>query len=272
MKITIITLFPSMIEGFLTESIVGKAVKKGLVQLELVNLRDFAKDTYGTVDDRPYGGGAGMVLRVDVLFACLKSVLRKEEITKGIFSSQFSNSNEDARSIRLLRKERGVRILLTSAKGHTYSQAKAEKYATKYSHLVIIAGHYEGVDERILRFVDEEISVGQYVLTGGELPAAVIADSVIRLIPGVLKKDSATQEESWSAYDIPEIQKLTGVTHTSTQKGKVRLREYPHYTRPEEFMGMKVPEVLTSGDHQKVRAWRLKQILTKPKATYRDLS
>lgn len=254
MKITIITLFPSMIKGFLTESIVGKAVKKGLVQLELINLRDFAKDTYGTVDDRPYGGGAGMVLRVDVLCACLKSVLGEDEITKRSPKSQVQSS--------------GTRIILTSAKGHTYSQAKAEKYATKYSHLIIIAGHYEGVDERILRFIDEEISIGQYVLTGGELPAAVIADSVIRLIPGVLKKDSATREESWSAYDIIEIQKLTGAIHTSTQKGKVRLREYPHYTRPEEYMGMKVPEVLTSGDHQKVRAWRLKQVLTKPKITH----
>lgn len=258
MKITIITLFPSMIEGFLTESIVGKAVKKGLVQLELINLRDFAKDTYGTVDDRPYGGGAGMVLRVDVLYACLKSVLGGEAIVNKNSNFQFSNTN--------------TRIVLTSAKGHTYSQAKAEKFAMKYSHLVIIAGHYEGVDERILRFVDEEISIGQYVLTGGELPAAVIADSVIRLIPGVLKKDSATQEESWSAYDITEIQKLTGVTDKSTKKGKVRLREYPHYTRPEEFMGMKVPEVLTSGDHQKVRAWRLKQVLAKSKSASPDLS
>jgi tRNA (guanine37-N1)-methyltransferase len=161
------------------------------------------------------------------------------------------------------KKQVKVRVILTSAKGNTYSQAKAEKYATKYSHLVIIAGHYEGVDERILKFVDDEVSIGQYVLTGGELPAAIIADSIIRLIPGVLKKDSATQEESWSAYDIAEIQKLTDSTDTKPKKGKVRLREYPHYTRPEEFMGMKVPEVLTSGDHQKIRAWRLQQALAK---------
>lgn len=255
-----------MIEGFLRESIVGKAVKKGMVGLQIINLRDFAKDTYGSVDDRPYGGGAGMVLRVDVLCECLKSVVGEEGITKGISNSQFSNSNEDASHSRVLRKKRGVRILLTSAKGHTYSQAKAEKYATKYNHLVIIAGHYEGVDERILKFVDEEISIGQYVLTGGELPAAVIADSVVRLLPGVLKKESATQEESFSAYDIAEIQKLTGSTNSKAGKGKVRLREYPHYTRPEEYMGMKVPEVLMSGDHQKIRAWRLQQALKKSKA------
>ena len=252
MRITIITLFPTMIEGFLGESIVGKAVKNNLVELDLINLRDFAKDSYGTVDDRPYGGGAGMVLRVDVLHACLKSVVGEEEITNGISNSQFSNPK--------------TRIILTSAKGHTYSQAKAEKYASKYSHLVIIAGHYEGVDERILKFVDEEISIGQYVLTGGELPAAVIADSVVRLLPGVLKKDSATQEESFSAFDIAEIQKLTGSTNSKAGKGKVRLREYPHYTRPEEFMGMKVPEVLMSGDHQKIRAWRLQQALKISKA------
>lgn len=249
LKITIITLFPSMIEGFLTESIVGKAVKKGFVELKLVNLRDFAKDTYGTVDDRPYGGGAGMVLRVDVLYECLKSIVGVGLLDDG----------------KKARKQKGIKILLTSAKGNTYSQAKAEKYAHDCAHLVIIAGHYEGVDERILQFIDDEISIGQYVLTGGELPAAIIADSVIRLIPGVLKKDSATQEESWSAFDVTEINKLSESSNSKTKKGKVRLREYPHYTRPEEFMGMKVPEVLTSGDHQKVRAWRLQQALNKTK-------
>lgn len=252
MKISIITLFPSMIEGFLTESIVGKAVKKGMVELEIINLRDFAKDTYGSVDDRPYGGGAGMVLRVDVLHACLTTIL----------GEGMTQSNEPAKGERRKAK---VRVILTSAKGNTYSQAKAEKYVSKYDHLVIIAGHYEGVDDRILQFIDDEISIGQYVLTGGELPAAIIADSIIRLIPGVLKKDSATQEESWSAYDIAEIQKLTEPINSTQKKGKVRLREYPHYTRPEEFMGMKVPEVLTSGDHQKIRTWRLQQALAKTK-------
>ncbi len=237
-----------MIEGFLTESIVGKAVKKGFVELTIINLRDFAKDTYGTVDDRPYGGGAGMILRVDVLYECLKSVVGAELLDGG----------------KKMRKQKGINILLTSAKGHTYSQAKAEKYS-KHKHLVIIAGHYEGVDERILQFIDEEISIGQYVLTGGELPAAIIADSVIRLIPGVLKKDTATQEESWSTYDVTEINELTGWTDSKTKKGKVRLREYPHYTRPEEFLGMRVPEVLTSGDHKKVREWRLRQALNKTK-------
>jgi tRNA (guanine37-N1)-methyltransferase len=252
MKISIITLFPSMIEGFLTESIVGKAVKKGMVELELINLRDFAKDTYGSVDDRPYGGGAGMVLRVDVLYECLKSILGEEAI-------------EAVKSPKSQVPSPSTRIILTSAKGHTYSQAKAEKYATKYNHLVIIAGHYEGVDERLLKFIDEEISIGQYVLTGGELPAAIIADSIIRLIPGVLKKDSATQEESWSAYNIAEVQKLTELPDSKPKKGKVRLREYPHYTRPEEFMGMKVPDILLSGDHQKIRSWRLQQALAKTK-------
>ncbi len=254
MKISIITLFPSMIEGFLTESIVGKAVKKGMVELEIINLRDFAKDTYGSVDDRPYGGGAGMVLRVDVLHACLQSVLGEER-----------HNSTKCRVQSTKKMQVKVRVILTSAKGHTYSQAKAEKYASKYNHLVIIAGHYEGVDERILQFIDDEVSIGQYVLTGGELPAAIIADSVIRLIPGVLKKDSATQEESWSAYDVTEINKLSESAESKTKKGKVRLREYPHYTRPEEFMGMKVPEVLTSGDHQKIRTWRLQQALAKTK-------
>lgn len=165
------------------------------------------------------------------------------------------------------RRQAKAKIILTSAKGNTYSQAKAERYTT-YNHLVIIAGHYEGVDERILNFVDDEISIGQYVLTGGELPAVIIADSVIRLVPGVLKKDSATQEESWSAYDVAEIEKLTKTSSEVKKKGKVRLREYPHYTRPEEFMGMKVPDVLTSGDHGKVKAWRLQRALTQDKSTH----
>ncbi len=253
-----------MITGFLTDSIVGKAIKRGLVDLDIINLRDFAKDTYGTVDDRPYGGGAGMVLRVDILYECLKSVVG-EEIHKSTEYRVQSTKKGIHNSSKFQVPNSSTRIILTSAKGHTYSQAKAEKYASKYSHLVIIAGHYEGVDERILNFVDEEISIGQYVLTGGELPAAVIADSVVRLLPGVLKKENATQEESWSAFDVTDLQKVTKNLGSIAKKGKVRLREYPHYTRPEEFMGMRVPEVLMSGDHQKIRTWRLQQLLTKTK-------
>jgi len=248
MKITIITLFPTMFEGFLTESIVGKANKNGLVEINLVNLREFAKDSYGTVDDRPYGGGAGMVLRVDVIHACLSSLLGQE----------LTQPTKEAKGKRQKAK---VQIMLTSAKGNTYSQAKAEKYSM-LNHLVIIAGHYEGVDERVMSFVDEEISIGQYVLTGGELPAAIIADSVTRLIPGVLKKDDATINESFSQVSVAELDKLgIVIPDKMNKKGSIRIKESAHYTRPDEFMGMKVPEILKSGDHQAVRAWRLQEAL-----------
>jgi tRNA (guanine37-N1)-methyltransferase len=222
MKISIITLFPDMFSGFLQYSIIGRAQAKGIVKVNLVNLREFAKDRYGTVDDRPYGGGPGMILRVDVLYACLESLI--------------GNMGKEQRA------KNHTRIILTSAKGATYSQAKAEKYARKYTHLIIICGHYEGVDERIMCFVDDELSIGQYVLTGGELPAAVIADSVVRLLPGVLKKDEASRNESFS------LREKNGKTS--------RTREHPHYTRPREFMGMRVPEVLMSGDHRKINEWR----------------
>jgi len=220
-----------MFQGFLTESILGRAQKSGKVNIDFINLRHFAKDTYGTVDDRPYGGGAGMVLRVDVIHEALKSAIGEDCLTP-----------QDA--AKKTRKSKGIRIILTSAKGHTFAQAKAEKYS-KCEHLLIIAGHYEGVDERVMMFVDEEISIGQYVLTGGELPAAIIADSVVRLLPGVLKKDDAAKNESYSLQVIKE-----------NNKSKARKREHPHYTRPIEFRGMTVPEVLLSGDHKKIAEWR----------------
>lgn len=240
MKITIITLFPRMFEGFLTESIVGRARKRGQVEIAIIDLRAFAKDSYGTVDDRPYGGGTGMVLRVDVLHACLQSILGEDMTEPSVNAKKY-------------RQNARVRVILTSAKGKTYSQVVAEKYAWKFNHLVIIAGHYEGVDERVMHFVDDEISIGKYIVTGGELPASIIADSVVRLLPGVLAKADATQHES---YSLKERKTVKGTT-------KVRRKEHPHYTRPEEYMGMKVPDVLTSGDHQKIRAWRLQEALKK---------
>lgn len=230
MKISIVTLFPSMITGFLNESILKRAQEKKLVEIEVINLRDFAIDDYGTVDDRPYGGGAGMVLRVDVVYKALESL-------------RIQNSKFEIRNSR---------IILTSARGKTYKQSIAQEY-TKLDHLIIIAGHYEGVDERVLGYVDEEISVGDYVLTGGELPACIIADSVTRLIPGVLKKEEATQLESFSKID-----------------GKTLL-EYPQYTRPEEYKGKKVPSILLSGDHRSVDEWRKEQALQDTKKKRPDL-
>ena len=209
MKISVITLFPDMISSFIKESIIKRAIDKGLVEIKLINLRDFAKDKYKSVDDKPYGGGAGMVLRVDVL--------------------------KDAISFAVKNKKGKTKIVLTSAKGKTYSQKKAYDYS-KLDHLVIIAGHYEGTDERILNYVDEEISIGDFILTGGEVVSSAIIDSIVRLIPEVLKKEEATKEESFSKeYPL----------------------EYPQYTKPAEFEGNKVPEVLLSGDHKKIKEWKI---------------
>jgi tRNA (guanine37-N1)-methyltransferase len=237
MKITILTLFPSMIQGFLTESIVGRAQRNNIVAIDLIDLRKFATDNYGTVDDKPYGGGAGMILRADVVYKALSNCVGENQLFP------FAKAQK-------IRSQNKTRVILTSAKGATYSQAKAEKYS-KYNHLVIICGHYEGVDERVMAFVDDEISIGQFVLTGGELPSAVIADSVARLLPGVFKKADVTSDESFSVID-----KRYDEEGAINQKPKARMREYPHYTRPIEFMGMSVPSELMSGNHSLIAKWR----------------
>jgi tRNA (guanine37-N1)-methyltransferase len=236
MKITIVTLFPKMIEGFIEDSIIKRAQTKGLVEINLVNLRDFARDSYGTVDERPYGGGAGMVLCVDVL--------------KKSFDSIISSQSKP-------------RVILTSARGKKYDQKKAIEYS-KLNDLVIYAGHYEGFDERFSEYIDEEISLGDFVLTGGELAAATICDSIVRLLPGVLKKDNATTEESFFMSNVADLIKIIGghpILISLQAKGivEVQLLEYPQYTRPEEFEGKKVPEILLSGDPKKIKAWQLKQ-------------
>jgi len=218
MKISIITLFPKMISGFFDESIIKRAREKKLVEIEIINLRDFAIDDYGTVDDRPYGGGAGMILRADVIYAALKKFK--------IQNSKFKNTNQNLK----------IKTILTSPRGKLFNQKKAVEFS-KLDHLIIIAGHYEGTDERVSDFIDEEISMGDFVLTGGEIVASAITDSIVRLIPGVLKKEDATKNESFSDG----------------------LLEYPQYTRPEEFMGKKVPEVLLSGNHKEIDKWRIEK-------------
>ncbi|MBI2641552.1 tRNA (guanosine(37)-N1)-methyltransferase TrmD [Candidatus Roizmanbacteria bacterium] len=236
MKISIVTLFPKMISGFFEESIVKRAQEKKLVDVALVDLRKFAVDDYGSVDDRPYGGGVGMVLRVDVIYKALQSLKTGSSQSK---------------------------IVLTSPKGNLFTQKKAQEYA-KFNHLVILAGHYEEVDERVRDYIDEEVSLGDFVLTGGEIVASVITDAVVRLIPGVLEKEKATQTESFFEVAIDELIEMIGEDETlKTLKEKGRktltLLEYPHYTRPEEFMGKKVPEILLSGNHKEIEKWRLKK-------------
>ena len=243
MKITIITLFPDMLAPFLSESIIKRAQEKNAVKIEMIQLRDFAKDAHGTVDDRPYGGGAGMVIRADVL---------SEAISKVQSLSQ--------------------KTILTSAKGATFNQKKALELS-KLDHVIIVAGHYEGVDERIMDHIDEEISIGDFILTGGEIPAAAIADSIVRLLPGVLKKEEATEEESFFSVSLDELKKAVGETEIlkNISTSTVQLLEYPHYTRPEEYEGKKVPDILISGNHEKIRTWRLQQAYAQTKKKRPDL-
>ncbi|MEK7071133.1 MAG: tRNA (guanosine(37)-N1)-methyltransferase TrmD [Patescibacteria group bacterium] len=237
MKITIVTLFPDMLKGFFDESIIKRAQDKKLVEVEVVNLRDFSDDSYKTVDDKPYGGGAGMILKVDVLNKAI------EKVTSSMLQA--------------------TRVILTSAKGKQFNQENAQEFS-KLDNLVIIAGHYEGVDERIMDEIDEEVSLGDFVMTGGEVTAAAVVDSVVRLIPGVLKKDEATVIESFQEYSVNYLTEVIG-KHEVLEKlqaagvENVRLLEYPHYTRPEEFEGKKVPEILLSGNHAEIEKWRVKQ-------------
>lgn len=215
MTISILTLFPELFSGVFDQSIIYRAQKKELVDINLVNIRKFSSDKYKTVDDKPYGGGVGMLLRVDVVHKAIS----------------FSLKNYKAK-----KKGGKIKVILLEPSGKLFTQAKARNLSSS-NHLIIVCGHYEGIDHRITNFVDEVISIGQYILTGGEIPAMVIADSVIRLLPGVLKKRQATVEESYSDKNILEA---------------------PQYTRPSIYMGLKVPQVLLSGNHQQISRWKRK--------------
>ena len=207
MKIDILTIFPEMFTP-LTESIVKRAREKGLVEIKVHNLRDWSTDKHHSVDASPYGGGPGMVMRVDVI---------------------------DRAVTDLKKNSPKARVILLDTKGKIYNQQKAEELKDG-EHLIFIAGHYEGIDQRVHEHIaDEVISIGSYVLTGGELPVMVVVDSIVRLIPGVLGSEESLLEESYQ------------------EEGKI---EYPQYTRPEEYKGWKVPEVLLSGHHKKIGEWR----------------
>lgn len=208
MKFDVLTLFPEMFE-LLNQSIIGKAIEKDLIDIKLINIRDFSKDKHKKVDDTPYGGGAGMIMKPDVVYDAYQSV-----------------------------KDANAKVIYMSPQGKPLNQKKVEELS-KENHLIILCGHYEGIDQRVLdKIVDEEISIGDYVLTGGEIPAMVLIDSVSRYVKGVLKEDSI-KEESFSNG----------------------LLEYPQYTRPEVFEGMKVPEVLLSGHHENIEKWRKEKSL-----------
>lgn len=232
MKITILTLFPEMFVGPFNHSIIKRALENNLLEINFVNLRDFGEGPHKTVDDKPYGGGAGMILKVDVIASALAS----------------SKLNPPAGGQNSKLRER---VVLLDPRGQHFNQKMARDFS-KLDHLILICGHYEGVDERVKKIVDETISIGDYVLTGGEIPAMVITDSLCRLLPKVLSKKDATLYESFSQLPTPNSELIL---------------EYPQYTRPPEFKGMKVPSVLLSGDHQKIKVWQNQEAykLTKKK-------
>lgn len=220
LRIDVLTLFPPLLEVYLGESMMKRAARMGAAGFRVVNPRDFTTDIHRTADDRPYGGGPGMVLKPEPLAAAIRSVL-----------------DDDAH------------VVLMSPQGARFTQAKAEELAAR-RHLVFVCGHYEGVDERICDlFVDEEISIGDYVLTNGALPAAVVIDAVVRLLPGVVGGEGGTAAESFSSG----------------------LLDHPHYTRPEVFEGLPVPPVLLSGDHAAIARWRREQALSRTRERRPDL-
>lgn len=209
MRFDIITIFPNIFDFYFKESIIGRAQKDKLIKINVINLRDYTRDKHKTVDDRPYGGGAGMVMMVEPIYKAVK------DIKKNI-------------------KKNKRKIILLSAKGKKFDQKMAKKLS-KLEQIILICGRYEGVDERVAQHIaDEEISIGEYILTGGELPAMVIVDTISRLIKGVINKESL-KEESFSQNNNTE---------------------YPQYTRPEKFQRWKVPKVLLSGNHQEIKKWR----------------
>ena len=219
LKIDILTLFPNMFDGVFQESILKRAIDDGKIEINLINFRDFTNDPHNKVDDTPYGGGAGMVLMAQPIFDCVKSI----------------------------RKENSKVILLTPD-GIPYKQKMAYDLCSE-DHLILICGHYEGFDERIRSICDMEISIGDYVLTGGEVPAMVLVDSVTRLIPGVINERSHLGDSFSESY----------------------LLDYPTYTKPRVFEGMEVPEVLVSGDHKRIAEYRLEESIKKTKLRRPDL-
>lgn len=214
----IITLFPQTFEGFLKTSIIGRAIGKKIIRVDFINPRDFATDKHKSVDDKPYGGGKGMVMRVDVVKKAIDS------LPKDTFK------------------------ILLSASGKKYNQKSAQKLSTK-DKIALICGHYEGLDARVEKYVDDIISTGDYVTTGGEIPAMAVVDSVARLLPGTITEGS-TLEESFSSNTL----------------------EYPQYTRPENFEGSKVPKVLLSGNHKQIESWRKEQSAKRTKKFRPDIA
>jgi tRNA (guanine37-N1)-methyltransferase len=228
MRFDIMTLFPALVETVLSESVIGRAGKAGIIDVHAHNIRDYSKDKHRKVDDTPYGGGKGMLMSPVPIYDCYTDVVDPQK-----------NPSERRR------------VIYMSPQGAVLTQAKAREFSEKYDNLIILCGHYEGVDQRIIdEIVDEEISIGDYVLTGGEIPACIVVDAVARLLPGVLADAECFEKESFTDET---------------------LLEYPQYTRPYEFRGRTVPEVLLSGHHANIEKWREEQALAKTKRARPDL-
>ena len=252
MQFEIITIFPAFFEGTFQHGIVRRAQAEGLVSVGVHDLRTFTHDRHRTVDDRPFGGGEGMVLKPEPLAEALGSM--------GI-APLADRKAEPGATV--------PRVILMSAQGRPFTQAVARELA-KLQRIVLICGRYEGVDERINElYCDMELSIGDYVLSGGELAAAVVIDTVMRLVPGVLGNEASGEFESFGVADSEISSGEEGVPRS--QHGSGGLLDYPHYTRPAEFAGLKAPEVLMNGDHQQIRRWRREQQLRKTLRNRPDL-
>ncbi len=232
MKIDILTLFPEMFDGPFGDSIIKKALDKGIAEIKAYNLRDWTTDKHKMVDDRPYGGGPGMVLMIEPIDRAIAELKKKA-------------------------KAKNSRVIMMDPAGRTFNQKVAEELKENYDHLILIAGHYKGIDERVRDYlVDEEISVGDYILTGGEIPAMVIADAVVRLLPGTVGKEESLKKESFSDFDTPGIPRMLG---------------FVQYTRPVEYKGWKVPNVLLKGNHAEIEKWRINKSLERTRERRPDL-
>ncbi len=232
LQVDVLTIFPEMIDGYASQSILGRAQKAGLLNVEAHDIRKFTADKHNRVDDKPFGGGPGMILQVEPIYSAMKALKLVSDQRSGISGKKLIGSESVIGKLKVKLK---TRVILTSAKGKLFTQKDAKRLS-KYDRLVFICGRYEGVDERVAKhLVHEELSIGPYVLTGGELASLVMTDAVARLRPGVLGQEASLEEESWSNGEN---------------------REYPQYSRPEDFLGIKVPSVLLSGNHKKIAEWR----------------
>jgi len=251
-RFDLITIFPEFFAGPLDYGIVRRAREAGIAQIYVQDLREFTKDRHKTVDDRPFGGGEGMVLKPEPLFDAVEKLLGHGV---GDASQRVAPKSDTS-------------IVLMSAAGKLFTQETARRFAG-LARLILICGRYEGVDERVAEHLaTEEICVGDYVLSGGELPAAIVVDAVTRLLPGALGNEASTENESFRELESPDV--TSPMTGSLTRKGKLLL-DYPHYTRPSDFRGWKVPEVLIGGNHAEVAKWRSLQAAEKTRRNRPDL-